>query len=62
MVAVLVLLVVALGAVGFVLSNRVIVPAPYGLMPEFEVLATEATPAAAPGRRRPAAAVGAGHR
>lgn len=48
MVAVLVLLVAALGAVGFVLSNRVIVPAPYGLMPEFEVLATEATPAAAP--------------
>lgn len=45
---VLVLLAAALGAVGYVLSNRVIVPAPYGLMPEFEVVGVKQTPEAAP--------------
>lgn len=39
---VVVLLVVgALGALGWVLSSRMLVPTPYGLMPEFEVSAAE---------------------
>lgn len=45
---ILVLVVAALGAAGYVLSNRVIVPAPYGLMPEFQVVGTKDTPSAAP--------------
>lgn len=45
---ILVLVAAALGAVGYVLSDRVIVPAPYGLMPEFEVVGTKETPSAAP--------------
>ena len=42
------LLAAALGAVGYVLSNRVIVPTPYGLMPEFTVVGVKDTPEAAP--------------
>lgn len=45
---ILVLVAALLGAAGFVLSNRVIVPAPYGLMPEFEVVGSKQTPSAAP--------------
>ncbi len=42
LIVVLVIVVVAaVLAVGWVLSSRVIVPAPYGLMPEFEILAVE---------------------
>lgn len=40
-VALLVLAVVAVVAVGWVLSGRVIVPSPYGLMPEFELTNVE---------------------
>lgn len=41
---VLVLITAVLLAVGWVFSSRVIVPAPYGLMPEFEVLASSRAP------------------
>ncbi len=41
---VLALLAAILFAVGWVFSSRVIVPAPYGLMPEFEVLASSTAP------------------
>lgn len=43
-VGVLALLAALLLAVGWVFSSRVIVPAPYGLMPEFEVLASSRAP------------------
>jgi len=46
--AILILVAGALGAVGYVLSNRVIVPTPYGLMPEFNVVGVKQTPSAAP--------------
>lgn len=39
--ALLLLAVVAVAAVGWVLSNRVLVPSPYGLMPEFELASVE---------------------
>lgn len=45
---VLLLLVGALFAAGWVLSSRVLVPAPYGLMPEFDVIGLKDTPGAAP--------------
>lgn len=38
----------ALAAVGWVLSSRMLVPAPYGLMPEFQVTQVRDTPAGAP--------------
>lgn len=41
---VIVVLATILLAVGWVFSSRVIVPAPYGLMPEFEVLASSRAP------------------
>jgi len=47
-VGVLVLIAAVLGAAGYMLSDRVIVPAPYGLMPEFDVTAVKGTPGAAP--------------
>jgi len=40
-VVLLLLVLAALLAVGWVLSSRVIVPAPYSLMPEFEIVAVE---------------------
>ena len=43
-IGVLVLLAAILFAVGWAFSSRVIVPAPYGLMPEFEVLASSHAP------------------
>lgn len=39
LVGLVVLAVAAVAAVGWVLSSRVIVPSPYGLMPEFELTA-----------------------
>lgn len=48
LLAVLLLLAGALTAVGWVLSNSVLVPAPYSLMPEFELLGVKETPAGAP--------------
>jgi len=42
------LLAAGVAALGWVLSDRMLVPAPYGLMPEFEVLEVGPAPAAAP--------------
>lgn len=54
MVVLLVILVLAAAAfgVGWVLSSRVIVPAPYSLMPEFEIVSVEARE---PGTQEPGA-------
>ncbi len=46
LLAILLVAAAALAAVGWVLSNRVLVPQPYGLLPEFEV--TTITPLLAP--------------
>ncbi len=43
---VVLLLVGALAALGWVLSSRMLVPAPYGLMPEFEITDVRAAPSA----------------
>lgn len=45
-ITILLVLIAALAAIGWVLSSRVLIPQPYGLMPEFEVV--EVTPLAAP--------------
>lgn len=46
--AILLLLAAGLFAAGWVLSSRVLVPTPYGLMPEFNVIGVKDTPGAAP--------------
>lgn len=48
LVAFLILLGAAVVAMGWVLSSRMLVPAPYALMPEFQVIEVKETPAGAP--------------
>lgn len=62
LLVILLVLIAALAALGWVLSNRVLVPQPYGLMPEFEVtavapLAALAGEPSAPGLSEPLARV-----